>query len=134
MPMSMSAADWTRMQRRKAGYNYITEAQKAVAPAMPVQRPYNKALLIPADVGGSRIRRTAGDYTNYVASNLSDYVLKSQGTGRVGENGTNTGAAKLTYRMVNRGTGCPCSTTLGITLPKTGICSKCAVSQHVRIN
>jgi hypothetical protein len=134
MPMSMSAADWTRMQRRKAGSQYMTEASKAVNPTAAARNPYGEALLIPTEVGRSRIRRTASDYTNYVASNLADYVLKSQGTGRAGENGTNTGAAKLTVNMINRGTGCACSTTLGITLPKTGTCSKCAVTQHVRIN
>lgn len=132
--MSLSAADWTRMQRRKAGYQYMTEASKATVPPAAARNPYGEALLIPTEVGRSRIRRTAGDYTNYIASNLSDYVLKSQGTGRLGENGTNTGAAKLTVKMVNRGPGCGCTTTLGITLPKTGTCSKCGITQHVRIN
>ena len=130
----MSAADWTRLQRRKAGYQYMTQSQKETSPIMAQQRPYGEALLIPSDVGRSRIRRTGGDYTNYVASNLEDYVLKSQGTGSVNENGMNTGVMKLTLRMMNRGNGCSCSTTLGITLPKIGICSKCAITQHVRIN
>lgn len=131
--MSMSAADWTRMQRRKAGINYMTDAAEQLNPPMPSQLPYGEALQIPASVGGSKIRRTASDYTNYVASNLSDYVLKSGGTGRVGESVDNTGAAKLTVKMVGRGPGCSCTTTLGITLPKTGICSTCGVVQHVRI-
>lgn len=133
--MSLSAADWTRMQRRKAGYQYMTEAQKAVNPPAAPRNPYGEALLIPTEVGRSRTRRTAGDYTNYVASNLSDYVLKSQGTGRAGENGSNTGAAKMTVLMVNRGPGCGCTTTLGITLPKTGTCNKCAGgAQHLRLS
>ena len=132
--MSMSAADWTRMQRRKAGINYMTDATRELNPPMPQQLPYGKALLIPSSVGGSRIRRTGSDYTNYVASNLADYVLKSSGTGRVGETLENTGAAKLAVRMIGRGAGCSCTTTLGITLPKTGICSTCGVAQHVRIN
>lgn len=112
----------------------MTEASKATVPPAAERRPYGQALLIPTEVGRSRIRRTAGDYTNYVASNLEDYVLQSQGTGRVGENGDNTGAVRLTVRMINRGPGCGCTRTLGITLPKTGTCSKCAVTQHVRIN
>jgi hypothetical protein len=134
MPMSMSAADWTRMQSRRAGITYMSDATRELNPPMPEQRPYGTALLIPSSVGGSRIRRTAGDYTNYVASNLADYVVKTGGTGRVGESVENTGAVKLTVKMVGRGPGCKCTTTLGITLPKTGICSKCGVAQHVRIN
>lgn len=132
--MSMSAADWTRMQRRKAGINYMTDATRELNPSMPQQQPYGPALLISRSVGGSKIRRTAGDYTNFVASNLADYVLKSSGTGRAGESVENTGASRLTVRMIGRGTGCKCTTTLGITLPKTGICSTCGVAQHVRIN
>jgi len=126
--MSMSAADWTRMQRRKAGIKYMTDANK---PARVAPDLRSEERLCP--VGGSKIRRTAGDYTNFVASNLADYVLKSTGTGRAGETVENTGAARLTVRMIGRGTGCSCTTTLGITLPKTGICSTCGVVQHVRI-
>ena len=125
--MSMSAADWTRMQRRKAGINYMTDANK---PARSDKRPEER--LCP--VGGSRIRRTATDYTNFVASSLEDYVLKSTGTGRSGETVENTGAAKLAVVMAGRGVGCKCTTTLGIKLPKTGICNTCGVAQHVRIN
>ena len=115
------------MQRRKAGITYMTDANK---PARSDKRPEER--LCP--VGGSKIRRTAGDYTNFVASNLADYVLKSSGTGRAGESVENTGASRLTVLMIGRGTGCKCTTTLGITLPKTGICSRCGVAQHVRIN
>jgi hypothetical protein len=131
--MSMSAADWTRMQRRKAGINYMTDAAKELNPSMPRQLPYGEALLIPRSVGGSKIRRTAGDFTNYVASSLSDYVVKTGGTGRINETVDNTGASTLTVKMIGRGPGCACTTTLGITLPKTGICSTCDVLQHVRI-
>ena len=126
--MSMSAADWTRMQRRKAGTKYMSDANKPARVA-PDLRPEER--LCP--VGGSRIRRTATDYTNFVASSLEDYVLKSTGTGRSGETVENTGAAKLAVRMIGRGAGCSCTTTLGITLPKTGICSTCGVVQQVRI-
>jgi len=112
----------------------MTDATRQLNPPMPQQLPSGTALLIPSSVGGSKIRRTASEYTNYVASNLADYVLKSSGTGRHGESVENTGAVKLTVKMVGRGAGCKCTTTLGITLPKTGICSTCGVAQHVRIN
>ena len=128
--MSMSAADWTRMQRRKGGKTYLTDSTREVNPPMPRQLPYGEALLILSSVGGSKIRRTAGDYTNYVASGLSDFVLKSQGSG------TNANETALNNNYVSQKVTriCSCSNSLNITLPKTGICSKCAVPQHVRIN
>jgi hypothetical protein len=129
MPMSMSAADWTTLKRRKAGTKYLTDATREVAPPMINQRPYGEALLISADVGGSKIRRTAGDFTNYVASQDADFVLISQGNGRAAENTLNNN-----YRAQKVTRICSCSNSLNIVLPKTGICSKCAVPQHVRIN
>lgn len=129
MPMSMSAADWTRMQRRKAGINYMRDGTREVNPPMPEQRPYGTALLIPSSVGGSKTRRTAGDYTNYVAAQVADVVLISQGSGRVGETPLNNN-----YKTEKVTRICSCSNSLNIVLPKTGICSNCAVPQHVRIN
>ena len=122
----MSAADWTRIQRRKAGLTYITEAAKAVDPPAPSVLPYGAALLMPRDVGRSKIRRTAGDYTNYIASQTADFVLYSQGSGVVGENGGNTGAVKKTLTRI-----CGCKTTA--LLPKIAGCSVCAAPQHVRL-
>lgn len=80
MPMSMSAADWTRMQRRKAGNTYVLKAQnsKEVSPTAPRVLPYGAALLIPRDVGGPKTVRPASDFTNYKASQVSDFVLYSQ--------------------------------------------------------
>jgi hypothetical protein len=129
MPMSMSAADWTRMQRRKAGENYLTDRTREVAPPMINQLPYGDALLIHADVGGSKIRRTAGDYTNYVAAQVEDFVLTSQGSG-----GANQNVLNNNYRTQKVTRICSCSNSLGIVLPKTGVCTKCAITQHVRIN
>ena len=79
--MSMSAADWTRIQRRRAGVRYEAEAAKERAPILPETRPYGTALLIPRDVGGSKFRRTASDYTNSVDARVADFFLKSQGVG-----------------------------------------------------
>jgi len=114
MPMSLSAADWTRMQRRKAGNNYTLDATKAPevyrAKDQPVAAsvlPNGKALLIPRDVGGPKTRRTAEEYTNYVASQRADYILRSQGNGLATENGLNTGAAKMTLsRICSGANGC----------------------------
>ena len=126
MPMSMSAADWTRIQRRKAGLTYFTEASKAVDPPAPNVLPYGTALLIPRDVGRSKIRRTASDFTNYTASRMADFVLYSQGSGAAGENGGNTGAVKKTLTRI-----CGCATTAF--LPKVAGCAVCAAPQHVRL-
>lgn len=116
--MSMSAADWTRIQRRKAGLRYSNEATKQTAPIAPRQQPYGVALMIPRDVGGSKIQRTASDYTNSVASRFTDYYFKSQGTGRAGENGDNN--AYIRYNITRL---CSCITTTMDS--KTGLCASC---------
>jgi hypothetical protein len=109
MPMSLSAADWTRLQRRKAGNNYFVDATKAreLNPNAPSILPAGTALLDPRDVGGPKTRRAASDYTNYVDSQRADYILRSQGNGLSTENGNNTGAAKLMLnRICNGANGC----------------------------
>ena len=109
--MSMSAADWTRIQRRKAGLRYASEATKEVAPTPPGSIPYGTALLIPRDVGGSKFRRTASDYTNSVDSRVTDYFFKSQGVGN------NVNTKFMLTRL------CLCATAE--MQPKTGLCAVC---------
>lgn len=136
--MSMSAADWTRLQRQRGGRSYgptvmsiggVAATNKDVAPTNAPQWPAGKALLIPYDGAGTpKTLRPASDWTNYIASGLADYVVESQGTGRAGETGLNNNYTKL---VVNR----ICSCTSVITLPKTGICSRCAgTRQHLSMN
>ena len=140
--MSMSAADWTRMKRQTGGMNYDsmvgigpTDANfpkdEDINPPPFDRRPYGVALLIPADVGGSKIRRPASEFTNFTAARVADYVLKSQGQGGENENADNTGTAKL---IVTRLAACRGCASLGITLPKVGICNNCNSAQHVRLN
>jgi hypothetical protein len=107
--MSMSAADWTRIQRRRAGLRYASEAAKEVAPTAPGRIPAGTALLIPRDVGGSKFRRTASDYTNSVDARVADFFLKSQR-----ENGS-------TKFMLTR----LCSCVTAEMEPKTGLCVAC---------
>ena len=109
--MSMSAADWTRIQRRRAGVRYAAEARKEVAPIAAAARPYGTALLIPRDVGGSKFRRTASDYTNSVDARVTDYYMKTQGTG---DNA-------YTRFMIRR----LCNCTITHMEPKTGLCPSC---------
>ena len=79
----------------------MVDATKAreLNPNAPSVLPYGTALLDPRDVGGPKTRRSVEDYTNYVASQRDDFILKSQGNGLPTENGLNTGAAKM---MLNR--------------------------------
>ena len=138
MPMSMSAADWTRLQRRRGGTTYgptvmniggTAPTNKDVAPTNAGQLPHGKELLIPFDGAGTpKTLRPASDWTNYVGSGLTDYVLKSQGSGRVCETGLNN---NYVTQKVNR----VCSCTSVITLPKVGNCVKCAgARQRLALN
>jgi len=148
MPMSMSAADYTRMLRRTGGMNLdktvgvgvnpnspdtVFPKDKDVAPAMFNQNPYGTALLIPASVGTSKIRRPASDWTNYLSARNADYVLKSQGGGSANETGENTGAVKF---KVVRVAACRCAAANlpAITLPKYAGCAKCNAAQHLSMN
>jgi hypothetical protein len=98
----------------------VAPTNKDVAPVNPGRLPAGQALLIPYDgAGKAKTQRAASDWTNYVASGLTDYVTTSQGSGRAGETGLNN---NYTTQKVNR----ICSCTSVITLPKTGICGKCA--------
>jgi hypothetical protein len=116
--MSMSAADWTRIQRRRAGVRYASEAAKEVAPTAPERIPAGTALLIPRDVGGSKFRRTASDYTNSVDARVTDYYMKTQGSGRVDENAGNNAYTRFVIRRL-----CNCTITNMDT--KTGLCPSC---------
>ena len=138
----MSASDWTRMQRRIGGMNYDSTVgigpkndtvpkDEDINPPAFNQSRYGVALLIPPDVGGSKIRRPASEFTNFTAARVADYVLKSQGQGGENENGLNTGTARLTVTRLAKCRGC---NNLGITLPKVGICNKCNSAQHLRLN
>jgi len=109
MPMSLSAADWTRLQRRKAGNRYVVDATVAreLNPTAPSVLPSGTALLMPRDVGGPKTRRSVEDYTNYVASQRDDFILRSQGSGLAAQNADNNGAARLMLtRICNGESGC----------------------------
>ena len=139
--MSMSAADYTRMLRRTGGMNYDLTVgagstsfpkDKDVAPAMFPQNPYGTALLIPASVGTSKIRRPASDWTNFVAARDDDYVLMSQGGQSANENVDNTGAVKFKVVQI---AACRCTTLPVINkLPKYAGCVKCNPAQHLSMN
>lgn len=138
--MSMSAADWTRLQRQRGGTTYgptvmniggVTPTNKDVrAPVAPPNAGPGecpKSVLLPCSVAGKpKTLRPASDWTNYVASGLADYVLTSQGSRRAGETGLNNGYMRQTVNRI-------CSCTSVITLPKVGVCLKCAGKQQERL-
>jgi hypothetical protein len=131
--MSMSAADWTRILRRDAGNTYVLDATKAreVNPTAPRVLPNGTALLIPRDVGGPKTRRTTEEYTNFVASRSTDFILMSQGSQAPGENGLNTGAVKKTLnRICNNGSGCA-PTILPVKMPGSLVGT---TGQRLRLN
>jgi hypothetical protein len=129
MPMSLSAGDWTRLQRRKAGTQYAptvmriggTDAtNKDIAPVMPAQTPYGNDVMSTRFAGKPKTLRPASDWTNYVDSQVADYVLKSSDT---------TGTTMRLTRICKW-----CSGTAATVLnPKVNVCNKCAVAQHVRL-
>ena len=113
--------------KRKAGVQHgkavvfadgVAPTNRDINPVAPRQSPAGTALLIPRDVGGSRIRRTASDYTNYVASRFAERTLNAQGSGRAGENGGNTGA-RTEFRIR------VCNCTQEPLSAKSVVCVKC---------
>ncbi len=131
----LSAGDWIRLQRlrgaRANGYsngstNGVLTASspnfnKDIVPPQSNQFEVHNTGAIKAFpvVGTSNIRRTASNWTDYVASQNADYVLRSQAA----VNGT---SVKRTLTKL-----CSCTTTVVDT--KTGICTKCNQTTHVRI-
>ena len=122
-----SAGDWTTFLKRKAGVQHgktvvfadgVAPTNRDINPGGTAKAPSGAALLIPRDVGGSRIRRTASDYTNYVASRFAERTLNAQGTGRAGENADNTGA-RTEFRI----RACDC--TQEPLSAKSVVCVKC---------
>lgn len=141
MPMSMSAADYTRMVRRQGGMNYDYTVgagtstsfpkDKDVSPTMFNQIPFGGDQLIKPVVGTSKIRRPASEWTNFLGARNADYVLKSQGGQSANESALNTGAVKFKLVQVAK---CRCTTLPSITLPKYAGCQKCNPAQHLSMN
>ena len=100
------------------------------APARAV--PAGTALLIPRDVGGSKIRRTTEEYTNFVASQEEDFILHSQGSLAPNENGANTGAAKRTLTRICPGSAGCAPTILPVKVTGSQVIGK--IMPRLRLN
>lgn len=118
----LSAGDWIRLQRLRGARNF--EADKPSDITNPVVMPrtvYSKAMLIPRDVGTSKIRRPASSWTDYKASQTADFVLQKQ-TATTGTSQTLT-QTKL----------CSC-TSASLVMPRLTGCKVCSTTPvHNRI-
>lgn len=105
--MSLSASDWTRIQRLRQVRAYATElsTNEDIAPPVPLISARRHV------VGTSRIRRQASKWTDYLASQHFSYQSKTVGT---------NGAPVISLTTL-----CNCSTTT-ITSLYTGcfVCRK----------
>jgi hypothetical protein len=131
----LSAGDWIRLQRLKGarsnGYSnastngVLTSTSpifnKDVAPPNSAQFLVHNtsAISVFEVVGTSKIRRPASNWTDYIASQTADFVLSR-------ESGLNTTSVTNTVTRL-----CNCTSTTLST--KTGICTKCNATTHVRI-
>jgi hypothetical protein len=131
----MSASDWIRMKRlegaRTNAYSYsangvsasgVLTTNKDIAPPQSNQlevHNINGAINVFPVVGTSKIRRPASNWTDYVASQTADYLTYSQGA-------VNTTSVVRTQTKL-----CGCRSTVLNT--KTGICTECNQTTHVRI-
>lgn len=116
----LSAGDWTRIQRLRGAKTYSTvnlATNKDIAPTPNPQQPYNVSLLNPKDVGTGKIRRPASMWTDYRASQTSDFVTRAN----TGLNGNTLSVTKL------------CSCTTSVLPTKLANCAKCAVFVHKSI-
>lgn len=131
----LSAGDWIRLQRlrgaRANGRSYsgngvvvegVLSTNKDIAPPQFPQderHNMNGAINLFPVVGTSKIRRPASNWTDFVASQTADYVLKSQAAT------TGTSVKRTLVKLCN----CA-STTLNT---KTGNCEICHPTTKARI-
>lgn len=121
----LSAGDWIRLKRLQGAktYNSINlTTNKDIYPPQPNQLEIHNtsAISVYPVVGTSKIRRTASNWIDYVASQTADFVLTSQASS------TNPSITNTVTKL------CNCSTPT-YSVKKTGICTKCNQFTHVRI-
>ena len=135
--MSLSAGDWTRLQRRKAGTQYAPTVMriggtdptnKDIAPAMPVQTPYAQGVMGTRSAGSLKTARPASDWTNYVDSQVADYVLKSSGSATGNQNQNSDNQDYRTLRLTRICKWCS-GTAATVLSPKLNACTKCALGK-----
>ena len=128
MPMSMSSADWTRIQRLKQarGYAIAIAAKEDVLNVAIRGNPFNPETKISRVVGSSRTRRDASRWTDYLASQHQTYTLKSSSY-----QGTFIGT-RNTLVSLNCNCGVITNGNTSVLDAKRAGC-KCNIAQHLRI-
>lgn len=117
----LSAGDWVRLKRLNGARLYKTvnlNTNKDISPSPHPQLPYNLPIHSFKVVGTSKIRRAASAWTDYRGSQTADYVLSSK---------TSNFSTLLTSVKL-----CDCTNPATLNV-KTGICTKCNQTTHVRI-
>lgn len=120
----LSAGDWIRLQRLTQARLYATQisTNKDIAPTQSNQlniHNSNAAIKVYPVVGTSKIRRPASNWTDYKASQTADFVVSRQ--------------AGLNQTSITNSVTKLCSCTATTLSTKTGICTKCNATTHVRI-
>ena len=126
----LSAGDWVRLQRLRQNRSYYASSQTTLAnsvvgsnkdiapvPFAQFDQHLNGAVNVFSVVGTSKIRRTASNWIDFVASQTADYVLPSQAS----IDGTSIKNTRTTL--------CNCVSTTVIT--KTGACMKCTAAEKL---
>jgi hypothetical protein len=118
----LSAGDWIRLKRLQGARGNLYYVSGVASPPLP---EYNKDITNPApllleptqgarrvftEFGVSKIRRPASSWTDYVASQTSDYIL--------GKQDIETKSRSLEIHKV-----CDCS--VGDAVKHNGLCRKC---------
>lgn len=103
----LSAGDWVRLKRLNGARTFKTDTTTNPAPRTEVKTGRR----VHTEIGGSKIRRPASIFTDYIASQKADYVLEKPAG--------SCGAGKaLTVHKV-----CRCDTSSAI--KHNGLCIQC---------
>ena len=120
----LSASDWTRLKRLRGARKYVEvnlNTNKDIVPTQFGQQVYTSgAINVFATTGTSKIRRTASNWIDYIASQTADIVTSSQ------EEITNPSITHSVSKL------CTCD-PVSYSVKKLGICTKCNPTTHVRI-
>ena len=127
--MSLSAGDWTRIQKLKSVRGYANEivAKKDIINRVSQDVPFSSTLPNSSSrvVGSSKTRRESSKYTDYVASQKESYVVQNEQSSR-GNATTGFGIQNSIVLL-----GCNCGTITGqnksVLLTKSTGCAKCRI-------
>lgn len=123
----LSAGDWIRLQRLRQARTYRTTVQTnedilAIPNTKGIHPHSSRTTLALNGYGTSKIRRPGSSWTDYIASQTSDFVLTSQ--------------ADITGRSVKNSVTKLCSCVTTTLSTKIGNCNKCnalGTVDHVRL-